>query len=110
MKTNHDRFRPQTRTERDLLSECEGIAGMHGCDVSEVLTDAVRYWRGPGRSVRPRLWKSRADAADRLLARAQAIAEYAVVGLDPFVEVEGFASMTAEQLRDEVVYLGDYQG
>lgn len=110
MKTPDERFRPQTATERAMLAECAGIAGMNGCDVSEVLSDAVRYWQGPGRSRHPRLWKSRAAAADRLLARAQAIAEHAVLGIDPFVEIDGFARMTAEQLRDEVVYLGDHQG
>lgn len=109
MKTTDERFRPQTATERAMLAECAGIAGMHGCDVSDVLVDAVKYWQTAGRSRHPRLWASRAAAADRLLARGQAIAEHAVLGIDPFVEIEGFASMTAEELRDEVVYLGDHQ-
>ncbi len=49
--------------------------------------------------------------ADRLLAaRAAVRAEYAVAGLDADVEIDGFDTMTAEQLRDELTYLGDYQG
>lgn len=110
MNTTEQRFRPQTATERKLLAECAGIAEMHGVAVEEILADAIRYWEGAGRRQHPRLWKSRADAADRLLARGEAIAEHAVLGIDPFAEVAGFAKMTADQLRDELTYLGDYQG
>jgi len=36
--------------------------------------------------------------------------EYLLVGLDADVEIEGFADMDADQLRDEITYLADYQG
>ena len=36
--------------------------------------------------------------------------EYATAGLDATIEIESFEKLTAEQLDDEVVYLGDYQG
>lgn len=49
--------------------------------------------------------------ADRLLAaRAAVRAEYATAGLDADVEIAGFDTMTADQLMDEITYLGDYQG
>lgn len=108
--TPESEFRPQTKTEREMLAECAQLATMHGCTVSEVLADAVKYWNGSGRSTHPRQWRSRVTAAERLLARGRAIAEHAVLGIDPFVEVPGFARMTAEQLSDELVYLADHQG
>jgi hypothetical protein len=109
MTNTNERFRPQTAVERELLAECEQIATAHGLELADVLADAVKFWRGPGRSIRPRQWRSRVTAAERLIARGRTIAEYATLGLDPFVEVDGFARMTAEQLSDEVVYLADYQ-
>ena len=109
MSTN-ERFRPQTKTERELLAECEQIATAHGIELADVLADAVKFWRGPGRSISPRQWRSRVTAAERLLARGRAIAEYAVLGIDPFTEVDGFARMTAEQMSDDVAYLADFQG
>lgn len=108
--TPESEYSPQTKTEREMLAECAQLATMHGCAVAEVLADAVKYWNGSGRSVHPRLWRSRVTAAERLIARGRTIAEYATLGLDPFVEVDGFARMTAEQLSDEVVYLADHQG
>jgi hypothetical protein len=36
--------------------------------------------------------------------------EYLIAGLDADVEIEGFADMDADQLRDEITYLADYQG
>jgi hypothetical protein len=58
-----------TPTERDLLAECERLAVETGHDLRNLITDAERYWRGPGRAVEPRRWRSRADACRRLLAR-----------------------------------------
>lgn len=108
--TTHERFRPTTVTERELLRECDQIATMHGTDVAEVLADAVKWWSRAGRSIHPRRWKSRVAAAGRLLARGRVIAEYATMQLDPFVEIVGFSTMSAEQMNDEVAYLADYQG
>lgn len=99
-----------TRTEKELLAECESIATMHGATVAEVLTDACRYWRGAGRSTHPRQWASKAAAADRLLARIEVVSAFAVAGLDATVEVENFDRLSAEQLRDQITYLSDYQG
>lgn len=108
--TTFDRYRPATVTERNMIRECEQIAAMHGAEVAEVLADAVRYWHGAGRSAHPRQWRSRATAAERLIARGRAIAEFATAGLDPFAEVVGFGRMTAEQYDDQVTYLADHQG
>jgi hypothetical protein len=36
--------------------------------------------------------------------------EYLLTGLDADEEIEGFADMDADQLRDEITYLADYQG
>ena len=58
-----------TPTERDLLTECERLAAETGHELRALITDAESYWRGPGRSVEPRRWRSRADACRRLLAR-----------------------------------------
>ena len=44
------------------------------------------------------------------MRRRRLEAAYAELGLDPAVEIEGFAAMTAAELSDELVYLGDYQG
>ena len=102
-------YRPQTAVESEILADCISRATMHGATVAEVLSDCVRYWQGSGRSAEPRRWRSRATAADRLLARGELLAECGRMGLDPFVEIDGFAKLTAEQLRDELTYLGDYQ-
>ena len=66
-----NRFRPATAVERELLAECVTIAaGPDGCgDLVAVLADAVRFWKTAGRSIQPRSWRSRASAAERLLAR-----------------------------------------
>jgi len=58
-----------TKTERDLLAECEALAVETGHELRALITDAESYWRGPGRAVEPRRWRSRADACRRLLAR-----------------------------------------
>ena len=47
---------------------------------------------------------------DVVSARAAVRAEYATAGLDADAEIEGFDTMTADQLADEIAYLGDYQG
>ena len=99
-------YRPQTAIESEILADCISRATMHGATVAEVLSDCVRYWQGSGRSAEPRRWKSRATAADRLIARGELLAECGRMG----VEIDGLARMTAEQLRDELTYLGDYQG
>ena len=103
-------YRPQTAIESEILADCTSRAAMHGATVAEVLRDCVRYWNGSGRSAEPRRWKSRAAAADRLIARGELIAECQRMGLDPVVEIDNFCKLTAEQLRDELAYLGDYQG
>lgn len=43
-------------------------------------------------------------------ARDAARREFATAGLDAAVEIDGFDRLTADQLRDEVTYLSDYQG
>ena len=108
--TTLDQYRPANTTERNMLLECEQLATMHGCDVAEVLADALRYWQAGGRSAHPRQWRSRATAAERLIARGRAIAEFTTAGLDPFAEISGFGTMTAEQYGDQITYLADYQG
>ena len=109
ISTSWCEFRPQTAIESEILAECVSRATMHGVAVAEVLADAVKYWQGAGRSAEPRRWKSRAAAADRLIARGGLLAECGRMGIDPFVEIDNFAKLTAEQLRDELTYLGDYQ-
>lgn len=47
---------------------------------------------------------------DVFAARERLQAEYAAAGLDADAEIEGFAAMTADQLRAEVTYLSDHQG
>lgn len=51
-----------------------------------------------------------ADADRLLVARAAVRAAFATAGLDADVEIDGFDTMTAGQLADEITYLGDYQG
>lgn len=103
-------FRPANRVEIDLLDECVGVAfGPAGCgDLIAVVSDAERYWRTAGKAAQPRLWKSRATAAARLIARAELIAECSRIGIDPCIEIDGFEKLSAEQLRDELTFLGDY--
>jgi hypothetical protein len=36
--------------------------------------------------------------------------EFASVGLDAALEIDGFDTMTIDQLRSELVYLADFQG
>jgi len=60
---------PRTPTERALLAECQRRSDETGALLRAVLADAVTYWHGAGRSVEPRRWRSRADAAQRLLDR-----------------------------------------
>lgn len=43
-------------------------------------------------------------------AREAVRAEYAIAGLDAEAEIDGFDAMTADELMDEITYLGDYQG
>ena len=108
--TTHERFRPATKVERELLAECEQIATMHGIDVAEVLADAIKFWSRAGRSRYPRQWRSRVTAAERMIARGRLLAECATMGLDPDVDIGRIGRMTAEQLSDQLTYLGDYQG
>lgn len=42
--------------------------------------------------------------------RRQVLEAYAEIGSDARIECVNFESLTAEQLRDELVYLADYQG
>ena len=99
-----------TRLERELLTECQTIAAADGLLLSDVLRDCHKFWCGPGRAIKPRGWSARAAAASRLVSRMRCIEDYATAGLDATIEVDNFESLTAEQLDDEVVYLGDYQG
>jgi hypothetical protein len=99
-----------TRIERELLEECRTIAAADGLQLVDVLRDCHRFWVGAGRAIKPRGWTARAAAASRLLSRQIAIDEHATAGLDAAVEIEGFDRMTADQYRDEVIYLSDYQG
>jgi hypothetical protein len=43
-------------------------------------------------------------------ARVRCSIEYATAGLDAASEIDGFDSMTAAELADEVTYLADHQG
>lgn len=108
--TTRDAYMPQTSVERELLADCERIGAEHLIATVVVLHDAVRWWKTAGRSIHPRLWRSRVAAAERLIARGRLIAECATMGVDPSVEISGFAKMTAVQLADQLVYLGDHQG
>lgn len=47
---------------------------------------------------------------DVYAAREALEREYRTAGLDAATEIDGFATMTAEELRDEMTYLSDYQG
>lgn len=62
-------FKPATAVEVELLGECTIIAQSHDLRLGDVLADAVKFWSGPGRSIHPRRWKARAEAARRLVAR-----------------------------------------
>lgn len=62
-------FRPATAVEVELLGECFVIATSNGIRLGDVIGDALKFWTGPGRSMRPRQWKARAEAARRLLDR-----------------------------------------
>lgn len=99
-----------TKLERELLTECEAIAIRGGLLVADVVRDCHKFWTGPGRSIKPRGWAARAAAAARLVARMNCLEQFAIAGMDARIEVENFDSLTADQLRDEVVYLSDFQG
>ena len=99
-----------TKIERELLAECEAIAVRGGLLVADVLRDCHKFWAGPGRSINPRGWRRRADAAARLVARMQCLVAYDSAGLDAAAEIDGFDNMTAAELADEVTYLADHQG
>ena len=99
-----------TKLERELLAECQAIAIRDGLLLADVVRDCQKFWTGPGRSIKPRGWAARAAAAARLVARMECIAEFATAGMDATIEVENFDSLKADQLRDEVAYLADYQG
>jgi hypothetical protein len=47
---------------------------------------------------------------DRLVAWIELRAAYETAGLDAAEEVPGIDSMTAQQLRDQITYLSDFQG
>jgi hypothetical protein len=64
-----------TKLERELLSECQTIASRDGLLLSDVLGDCHKFWRGPGRSIKPRGWSARAAAAARLVAKMNALLE-----------------------------------
>lgn len=46
----------------------------------------------------------------RMIAEARVIDAYRQIGSDARLEIDGFDTMTADQLNDELVYLADYQG
>jgi hypothetical protein len=60
----------RTAVERELIAECHARATDAGCSIGLVLMEAERYWRGPGRLVEPRRWRSRANACRRMLDHA----------------------------------------
>jgi hypothetical protein len=93
-----------------MMDECRTIAAADGLQLVDVLRDCHRFWIGSGRAIKPRGWTSRAAAASRLLSRQIAIEEHATAGIDAAVEIDGFDGLTADQYRDEVTYLSDYQG
>lgn len=99
-----------TKLERELLTECQAIASRDGLLLSDVLGDCHKFWAGPGRSINPRGWRRRADAAARLVARMHCLVAYESAGLDAAAEIDGFDNMTAAELADEIVYLADHQG
>lgn len=84
------------------------------------------FYRGTRNEVFPGMaWATAADARwhykvevargiNREYELAEALAAlraaYAAQGLDADAEVDGIDTMTADQLRDEVTYLSDYQG
>jgi len=58
-----------TNVEREIVGECQRLALETGDELRRLIVDAESYWRGPGRAVEPRRWRSRVDACRRLLAR-----------------------------------------
>ncbi len=42
--------------------------------------------------------------------RRQVLEAYAEIGSDARIECENLESLTADQLRDELAYIADYQG
>ena len=58
-----------TKTECEIVTECERLAAETGHALRDLIVDAESYWRGSGRLVEPRRWRSRADACRRLLDR-----------------------------------------
>lgn len=63
------KFRPQTIVEVELLADCVIVANGSDLDLTAVLSDAVAWWSRCGRAIHPRQWRSRVEAARRLLAR-----------------------------------------
>lgn len=61
-----------TPVERELVRECFARSIESGESIFLIMQDAARYWRGAGRLVSPRTWKSRAAAAERLCRRVPA--------------------------------------
>jgi len=63
-----------TNVEREIVEECQRLALETGDELRRLIMDAESYWRGPGRLVQPRRWKSRAEACRRLLAQMPDVA------------------------------------
>lgn len=50
------------------------------------------------------------DVYRTLVARATVEQAYRNIGADAHLEIDGFDTMTPDQLSDELTYLADYQG
>lgn len=57
----------RTPVERELIAECHQRATETGQRIGFILMDAEVYWRGAGRLIHPRRWRSRAAACRRML-------------------------------------------
>ena len=99
-----------TKLERELLKECQTIAAADGLRLADVLRDCHRFWCGPGRSMKPRGWATRAAAAARLVARNAVIDGHREIGSDASLEIENFDRLTTAELNDQLAYLADFQG
>jgi hypothetical protein len=95
--------------ETKMIGSLTYIAARKQSDGSYTLV-----YRGTSNEVFPgRRWPNAAAArmhARVEQARAAVRAEYATAGLDADVEIDGFDAMNADQLADEITYLGDHQG
>lgn len=69
--------------------------------LADELTAAANYFSGKN---------SGYHASAMLLLQDLVTVEYIAAGLTPGLEIEGWGKLTADQLRDALVYLADFQG